>query len=444
MELQESHKQLFGNTPITKLFFKCAIPSMISMAAASLYMIADGIFVGRFIGPGALAAVNLVMPIIMVTFALSDMIAIGSAVQISIRLGEQNNKKASLIFSFSCKMILAIAFFAGSISWVFAPFLVSLLGAEGEVATMAVTYMRVYAFFSPLIMGFFAIDNYLRICGRVRYSMAMNLFTSVANIGLDWLFIVKFRWGIGSAALASCLCLALGNLICLYPFVSKKMVLYFTRGHMSLAQIGNIFANGSSEFFSNIAASVCMVLFNAVLMRMSGYMAVAAFSIVMYIDSVVKSIIFGMSDSVQPAISYNYGAMQTNRVFALEKRAQISGFIISFSVMIWMLLKGDGMIRLFSDSANAELITMSTRAMKLFSLSYLVSWFGIISGSFFTALNRPLASLAVSFCQTFVFPVCLLLFLPTILGLDGVWLTSLFAGILTSCLTGVLMMRVLK
>ena len=444
MDLQQNHNELFGNTPVTRLFLKCAIPSIVSMAAASLYTIADGIFVGRFIGAGALASVNLVMPVIMISFALSDMIAVGSSVQAAIRLGEQNHEKANLIFTFALKMILAISLIVGIGGWFLAPFLVASLGADGEVASMAVTYMRVYAMFAPFIMSFFAIDNFLRICGKARYSMFMNIVSSVANIFLDWLFIVEFGWGIGSAALASCLCLFLGNIICFYPFVAKKLVLKFTKGRLSFYQIGNIMANGSSEFFANISSSICMILFNTVLMRLSGYLAVAAFSIVMYIDSIVKSIIFGMSDSIQPAISYNYGANQNKRVFALERRVLFAGFIVSASVMLWMLLGGDTLIHLFSKKGDAELIALSTRAMKLFSVSYLVSFCGIICGSFFTALNKPIASLTISFSQTLVFPIIFLLILPRIMGLDGVWLTSLFAGVVTAVIAGGFMVSVVR
>lgn len=444
MDLQQSHNQLFGNTPVTKLFFKCAIPSIVSMAAASLYTIADGIFVGRFIGAGALASVNLVMPIIMISFALADMIAVGSSVQAAIRLGEQNHAKANLIFTFALKMIFAISIVVSIGGWFLAPPLVALLGADGDVASMAVTYMRVYALFAPFIMSFFAIDNFLRICGKVRYSMIMNIISSVANIFLDWLFIVEFRGGIGSAALASCICLFLGNVICFYPFVTKKLVLKFVKGRLPIKQVGNIMANGSSEFFSNISSSICMVLFNAVLMRLSGYLAVAAFSIVMYIDSIVKSILFGMSDSLQPAISYNYGANQDKRVFGLERRVLLAGFIVSVSVMLWMLLGGDRMIHLFSEEGNTELIELSTRAMKLFSVSYLVSFCGIICGSFFTALNKPLASLTVSFSQTFFFPVLFLFILPRFMGLDGVWLTASFSGGLTAIIAAGFMISVVK
>lgn len=439
--LQQEHRALFGQLPVTRLFFKCVIPSMVSMAAASLYTIADGIFVGRFIGSGALAAVNLVMPVIMMSFALSDMVAVGSSVQIALYLGEQDVKKAGLTFTFACKVLLAISVVMGLLGWFAAPALVALLGAEGEVASMAVAYMRVYAAAAPFVMSFFAVDNYLRICGKLQYSMRMNLFISLANILLDWLFIAEFGWGIGAAALASCLCLAVGNIICFLPFFRKKLVLTFTGGRLPLRQFLRLMANGSSEFFSNISGSVCMILYNAVLMRLSGYLAVAAFSVVMYVDSVVKSILYGMSDSLQPAISYNYGSGRKDRLFALERRAMAFGFLSSAAVMIWMFAGGDSLIRLFIQEQNDELLAMSIRAMKLFSFSYLVSFAGIISSSFFTALDRPLASLVLSACQTFLFPVLCLTVLPAFLGLDGVWLTSLAAGTMTAVLAGILLIR---
>ena len=205
-----------------------------------------------------------------------------------------------------------------AVSYTHLGFLVAALKAEALVAEMAGEYLKVYAVFSPLVMCFFAVDNYLRICGRMRYSMWMNVGVSLANIGLDALFVAGFGWGIWSAALASCLCLAAGTGISFYPFLRKKLVLRFTRGSLRLRTVGNILANGSSEFFSNITSSAGMVLFNVVLMNLGGYLAVAAFSVVMYVDSIVKSLLFGMSDALQPAISYNYGAGEKKRVFALE------------------------------------------------------------------------------------------------------------------------------
>lgn len=444
MNINQEPGNPFVTLSPTKLFFHCALPSMASMAFASLYTVADGILVGRFLGERALAAVNLVMPLVMISFALADMVAVGSSVQIAIHMGKGQQQKANRIFSFACGMIFLLSIVIGVVGFLSAPFLLSLFGADPEVSALAVSYLRVYAGFAPLVMCFFAVDNYLRICGKVRYSMWMNIVISIANILLDLLFLGVFRLGIASAAVSSCICLAAGSIICFWPFVRKKLSLRFVRGKISFSLIRNIIANGSSEFFSNIAGSICMMLFNAVLLRLSGYLAVAAFSIIMYIDSIVKSMLFGMGDALQPAISYHYGAGKTKRLFAIERRVQLAAAIVSLATMACMWLFGEALIGLFLVTGNPELHALSTRAMHLFSLSYFVSWIGFISSSFFTAVDRPLQSLAASLCQTLLFPLAALSILPTFLGLDGVWLSMFAAGICSLLLVLVLFRSVSK
>lgn len=438
------HQVMFEQLSPNRLFLRCAVPSMISMAVTSLYTVADGIFVGRYIGADALAAINLVMPFIMISFALSDMVAAGSSVQIAIRLGEKKEGEACRIFSFCSLLIFGISCVVGVVAYLCAGPLVRLMGADETVTALAVEYMRVYAVFSPLIMIFFALDNYLRICGKVRYSMLMNVFMALANIALDALFIVVFRWGIGAAALASSISLAAGTIIGFVPFLSRKLPLKLVRGGISLRLTGNILANGSSEFFSNISGSALMVIMNTVLLHLAGAAAVAAFSIVMYIDSIVKSLLFGMADSLQPAVSYNYGAGDRKRMFAIEKRLLLAGALLSILVLIGIQVGGEGLIPLFLEGGDDMLLEMSLRAMRLFSFAYLVCWFGIIISSFFTALNRPMFSLAVAFGQTLVFPLLCLSVLPWIWGLDGVWLTSLVSGMLTLLLGSAFLILVVR
>lgn len=436
--------RIFGTMAPGRLFLRCAIPSMISMAVTSLYLVADGIFVGRYLGSGALAAVNLVSPFIMVSFALSDMVAVGSSVQISIRLGAGEREEASRIFSFCSALIVAISCMVGMAAFFLAEPLARLMGADQEVTRLAVEYMQVYAVFAPAIMIFFAVDNYLRICGKVNYSMGMNVAISLLNIFLDWLFVARLGWGVASAALASCLSLAAGTISGYLPFLRGGLTLKLVRGRIPLRLVGDIIANGSSEFFSNISASVYMAIINEVLLRLGGAMAVAAFSIVMYVDSIVKSMIFGMADSIQPAISYNYGAGALKRMWALEKLLLLAGAALAGAVMAVMLLGGHLVIPWFIKGEDPTLLEMSVRAMRLFSLSYLVCWFGIISSSFFTALGQAGRSLAVSFSNTLFFPVLCLLVLPGLLGLDGVWLTAAAASAMAALLAGGLLAAVLR
>ena len=437
------HKMFSTLSPL-RLFFRCALPSMAGMAVSSLYMVADGIFVGKFIGSHALAAINLVMPVIMISFALSDMIAVGSSVQISIRLGQGKEREACTVFSFSSLFIVAISCLVGLAGFFGGAQAVRLMGAGDDVLNLAVEYMRVYAVFAPFIMIFFALDNYLRVCGRTIYSMGMNIFIALSNLFFDWLFIVHFRMGVSSAALASCISLTLGTGIGLFPFFGKKLVLRFVSPRIPWHILRNIIGNCSSEFFSNISASVSMVIMNAVLLRLSGAMAVATFSIVMYIDSFVSSMLFGMVDALQPAISYNFGAAKYTRMFRLEKILMTAGAVISISAMAFMLTGGHLIIPFFMEGDQPELTAMASRAMHLFSFSYLFNWIGTAAGSFFTAMNKPAVSLAVSFGQTMAFPLVSLAVLPAFLGIDGVWLTSLSAEIMTAALALSFMMSFRK
>ena len=450
-------ERIFITLSPTRLFFRCALPSMVSMAVTSLYTVVDGIFVGRYVGADALAAVNLVMPLLLISFAcfntrswweisfaLIDLVAVGSSVQIAIRLGEQKSEEASRIFSFCSKLILLLSLLIGAAGFFLAGPAVALMGAERQVTAMAVDYLRVYALLAPFIMLFFALDNYLRICGRVRYSMGINVFTSLVNIVLDALFLIVFRWGVAGAALASCIGMALGTVLGLLPFLRKKLPLRFVRGRVPLHQLAALLANGSSEFFSSIAGSVLMVILNSVLLHLAGTPAVSAFSIVMYVDSIVGALLFGMADSMQPAISYNYGAGSRTRMFALEKRVLTAAAAISLAVLVWMQLGGEQVIPLFLKEEDSALLDMTLRAMELFSLSYLLGWVSTCLSSFFTALNRPGLSLVLAFSRTLVFPLLSLLVLPGALGLDGVWLISTSTGVLTAILSLLFLLRVLR
>ena len=152
-------ERIFITLSPTRLFFRCALPSMVSMAVTSLYTVVDGIFVGRYVGADALAAVNLVMPLLLISFALIDLVAVGSSVQIAIRLGEQKSEEASRIFSFCSKLILLLSLLIGAAGFFLAGPAVALMGAERQVTAMAVDYLRVYALLAPFIMLFFALDN---------------------------------------------------------------------------------------------------------------------------------------------------------------------------------------------------------------------------------------------------------------------------------------------
>lgn len=440
------NSEVFEKLPPTKLLFRCAIPSMITMTFGALYQIADGIFVGRFIGEDALAAVNLVMPVIMTVFAFSNMIATGASVRISVLLGEQDQKQASRVFSFTVKIILLLSCVLGIIGFLFARPFIRIIspGAAKNAVEYGVMYIRVYAVFSPLVPLGFAMDNFLRVCGKERLSMWISIGTQILNVALDVILIAFLGQGVWAAAFTSCLSITIGSFITLLFFTKKRMDIYYTRENISVSKFFRILANGSSEFFSNISMSVVSVIFNFFLLEYGGTTAVAAFSVIMYVDSIMGMLVFGLCDSLQPAISYCYGAGLMDKVKAIFKRIVFCSVILSELSMFFMMFLGRYVAPMFIKPEDTELLSVSTAAMKIFSFSYMTGWVDMCFSSFFTALERPGRSLLTSFFGTLVFPVVFLFILTPIWHLKGVWWTQVAATAASAALTVILALTMKK
>ena len=432
--------EIFGKLPPTRLFFRLAVPSMITMAFGALYQIADGVFVGRFIGEDALAAVNLIMPIIMIVFGFSNLIATGASVRISVLLGEKNREEASRVFTFTLKIIFLISCIVGIIGFIFAERFVRFLapGATEEAIKYGITYTRVYALFAPLMLIYHATDNYLRVCGREQLSMWLSIGTQVFNIVLDIILIVFLDQGVWAAAFTSCLAMALGSLITLILFRKKRMDLYYVNGRIETSVFFSILANGSSEFFSSISMSVMSIVYNFFLLKYGGTTGLAAFSVVMYVDSIIGMLVFGMTDAQQPAISYCYGARLMSKVKSIFCHIILGAIVLSAASLLFMMFLGEYVAPLFVKPDDAELLSVSVIGMKLFSLSYLTGWVDMCFSSYFTALERPARSMVTSFFGTLIFPISALFIMTPTLELNGVWLSALVSCSASAILTLIL------
>ena len=434
------NSELFGRLPPTGLFFRCAVPAVITSVFGALYSVIDGIFVGRYLGQDALAAVNLIMPVIMIVEAVSNMIATGASVNISMLLGQKRQEEASGVFSFSVKFIFAFSCIISAMGFFFARQFIVLIapGAAEEAIRLSVEYLRVYSVFGPLIPICFALDNYLRVCGRERLSMAIGITTQALNVVLDFILIAVLHKGVREAAAASCISIVLGSVWMLALFMGKRMDIYYTKKNIPISLFLRIAVNGASEFFSTISMSVMSVIMNLFLLKYGGTTAVAAFSIVMYVDSIVGMLNFGICDSLQPAISYCYGAGLMSRMEAIFKRVLMASVITSVFAFLFMLLAGPSLATVFVKPGDEELLAMSITAIKIFSFSYLVGWVDSSFSSFFTALDRPARSMVAAAFGTLVFPIASLFLLTSTLGLNGIWLTAPVSALASSVLALVL------
>ena len=438
------NQEYFGTMEPKKLFLKLAIPSLISMLFSSLYMMADGIFVGKIIGSKALAAINLVFPIIMILFAVGDMIASGASVKIGIKLGEKNEKEASEIFSVALLFIFILNIIFAIIGLIFTKDIIFILIKDKELANLAYKFAYVFILFLPIIAPFFAIDNYLRICGKANMSMWINIGVSVLNIILDAIFIGYLKLGIEYAALASSLSMSIGTLILIYPFITKKVVLRFTKPKIKIKEMIGIIYNGSSQFFSNISGSIMAIIMNSFLLHYGGAVGVAAYSIVMYIESLIVPMIFGMIDAVQPVFSYNYGAKNNKRIMTFFKITCTVALSISIVTMIIIFVFPDFLVRMFSSESDIAVIDMAKKALLLYAPSYLFTWFIMTVSGVLTGLEKATESIVLMSAESIILPLFSTLVLTQLIGVYGIFITPTISGAVSIVVSIILWRKCIK
>ncbi len=430
----------FATAKPIRLFFIVALPGLVSMLAASIYSIAEGAFVGQMIGESAFAAINIAMPIVMINFALADLIGVGSAVPISVALGRKDNSAANNYFTCSIIMIFAAGVATGLILYFTAPYIAALMGAEGQLAELAVRYVRVYAVMSPVTTIVFATDNYLRISGFVKGSMFLNIFMTILTVGFLALFLGVMKKTVEFSALSSCLSMFICAVIAIIPFAANKAVLKFVHPKFSFAMIWKIFVCGAPTFLNNISGRVTAIIMNSALIRVGeamymggGETAVAAYAVLMYASGVIEPMLYGLCDSVQPAIGYNWGAKSLERVRDITKVTIAACGVISVICTVVMLAFPEALASVFVKADDIALMELSVHALRVFSGAFLIGWFSFALQGFFASIEKPLPATLISICKSMIFPVALVFALESF-GLDGLWFnyagTSILAAIL--------------
>ena len=437
------HNTLFSKTPPGRLFFMAALPGSVGMLASALYQLIDGILVGQVLGEAAFAAINLAMPFVIINFALADLIGVGSAVPISVRLGQRDEQAANNIFTCACLMIVGTGFLIGSLLFLSAPLLIELMGAEGELADLASQYLRVYAAFSPVTTIIFASDNYLRICGKIRMSMWLNILMSILTGVLEFILLVVLDLGIWAAALASSLGMVACVVIALAPFAFNRFQLKFCRPRFSWPLVKQIVSCGSPNFLNNISGRITSIIMNFVLLRVGGQNAVSIYGILMYVDGLIQPLMYGCCDSLQPAVSYNWGAGSRGRILAIEKYCFSAVAVISLLSAAVLFLFPHTVTNLFLSDMDTAFLNNAQFAIHLFAFTYVTRWFSFAVQSFMTALEQAGAASLISLSTALLFPVVLLAALSP-LGLTGIWLNFAGSSLLAGLLAGLLLVRFWK
>lgn len=414
-----------------KSTIKFAIPTTIMMVFLAAYPIADGVFVANFVSENALAAINIATPLIGISIAVALMIASGGNAIIGILLGERRDVEARGFFSFVYALGILIGIVFSLVSVIFCKEIALLLGASEALLDNTATYIRAIGAFT--IMGFmqgFALTFMITV-GKSQVAFIACILGGVANILLDYVFIVLLDLGIGGAGVATGVGYMVPGLIGLIYFASsRKSVLRFVRPTWNVKDAIAIFTNGISEFIGNVSGSITTFVFNAILLAIAGEAGVTAISIILQVQLIQIAIYSGFSMAVFPIISFKYGEKNGAQLRTVIQTSYVLLFAFSVLIVIASLIFAEQAVGIFIRESS-ETFAMAVLGFRLFSLNYLFRGVNIFTSSMFTALSDGKVSGIISVCNSLVFILVALFVLPMIgMGLVGVWLAVPVAQLL--------------
>lgn len=421
--------QLSDHFTLARLFRFC-LPSVVMMVFTSIYGVVDGYFVSNFVGKTPFAAVNLIMPFLMILGGVGFMIGTGGSALVAKYLGEQNDSQARRVFSMMMMVTLILGITTSALGIIFAENVAQLLGADSELLPYCVTYARTCLIFNTMFMLQNVFQSFLVTAERPKMGLAVVIAAGCTNMLLDFLFIAVFELDVVGAALATGLSQTVGGLLPLIFFLRRNngSKLHMVRTRLEFRPILQACANGASELMTSISSSIVSMLYNFQLLRLAGQDGVSAYGVLMYVQFIFAAVYIGYAIGTAPITGYNYGAQNHAELKNIRRKSIKVTLTAGVIMVIIAELLAPVLAGIFV-GYDKELFDMTVHAFRLFSFTFLLSGFNIWCSSFFTALNNGAVSAAISFLRTLVFQLAAVLILPIFLELDGVWISVAFAEV---------------
>ena len=412
MKTTDNQKNSALDGPIFSTFLKYLLPSMIGLLAMSSASIIDGIFIGNYIGVPALAAVNLIIPILSVLFGVGLMLSIGGSVRAGKYLGEKNETAASAVFS---KTLIAVAIYAISIitiALLLELSLFRLLGADEALAALMSEYYRVIMPFLLAQLITIVLYFFIRLDGFPSLAATALVIGSALNIALDYLFIAVFDWGLSGAAWATGLSQLLPLLTLLIYFISSKRKLHFSAKQRDWSEVFQAAYNGLSEFINEISGGVIAIILNLMLISRAGVEGVAAITVLNYLLMIGFMVYFSIADTAQVMISQNFGARNVHRLKQFLKITFLMSSLVSIITIIILLTFNESLIYMFLDDQSAKAtVTMAIEFVYYVWPVFIFAGANMVISGYLTAIHLPFQSGIVSLCRSLIFPASLLVVL---------------------------------
>ena len=397
------------------------LPSICMMVFTSIYGVVDGLFVSNFAGKTPFAAINLVMPFIMILGGMGFMIGTGGTALVSKLMGEGKKDEANSTFSMMVLFTLLLGIVLSAVGFLTMRPVSYFLGATDAMIDDCVLYGRIVTGFTFAFMLQNVFQSFFIAAEKPRLGLIVTVAAGVTNMVLDALFIAVFDWGVAGAAIATGLSQCVGGVLPLIYFLRPNDSLLRMRPtSLRLRPILQACGNGSSELMSNISSSLVGMLYNFQLMRLIGEDGVSAYGVLMYVQFIFVAIFIGYSIGCAPVVSFHFGAQNHSELKSLLRKSTLlmaSGGVL---LTIAARLLAAPLAHLFV-GYDAGLFELTSHAFRLFSWSFLLAGFNIFASGFFTALNNGAISAAISFLRTLVFQTASVLILPLLLDVDGIW-----------------------
>ena len=383
-------------------------PSITMMIFTSIYGVVDGFFVSNYVGKTPFAALNFIMPFIMVLSGTGFMLGTGGSALVAKEMGCGHTERANRIFTMMIAFVVVTGLILTALGVAFIRPIARLMGASESIMADCVLYGRITIAFTTAFM-------------------LQSVFQSFLVVVLDALFIAVFRWGLAGAALATGIGQCIGGVVpAVYILRQKDLPLRFAPFKFEASPILQACANGSSEFMSNISTSFVSMLYNMQLLRMLGEDGVSAYGVLMYVQLIFIGTAIGYSIGCAPIVSYHYGAGHHDELKNMLKKSLTLMGITGIALTMLALGLAAPLAKIFV-GYDEGLLNLTRHAFSIFSFSFLLSGLNIFASGFFTALNNGLISAVISFARTLVFQAACVLLLPAMFGVDGIWYATLVA-----------------
>lgn len=408
------------------------LPSIAMMIFTSIYGVVDGFFVSNFAGKTPFAAVNFIIPVLMIMATVGFMLGTGGTAIVAKTLGEGDGPRARRYFSFFVYTAFGLGLVFAVLGFIFIRPLAAALGAEGALLDNAVVYAKINLVALPFFVLQLLFQSFFIAAEKPQLGFWTTLASGLCNMVLDAVLVLGLPepYKLAGAAIATAMSQVLGGGI---PLV------YFARKNTSLLQLGacrfegrvlaKAMGNGSSEFMSNVSMNVVGMLYNIQLLRYAGENGVAAYGVMMYVSMIFSGAFIGYAIGTAPIVSYHDGAQNRPELRSLFKKSLV--LIGACSVM--MVLASQLLARplaLIFVAYDPALLDLTISGFRVFALAFLLMGFAIYASAFFTALNDGLTSALISFLRTLVFQLAAVLLLPRLWGVQGIWWSIVVAELM--------------